>query len=83
MAVVLGSSDVSAVPKLADEKCTRKYIFHHNIASKSKENLSKLKFLEVPTRVSLKTRLDLLRILRNRDAQELHKHPVSTILILL
>ena len=42
MAVVPGSSDVFAQQKLADEKCTRTYIFHHNIASKSKENVQKL-----------------------------------------
>ena len=42
MAVVPGSSDVFAQQKLADEKCTRTYIFHHNIASKSKEAVQKL-----------------------------------------
>jgi len=49
MAVVQHSRDVLGVRlKLADEKCARMYIFHHNIANKLKENLSKLKFLEVP-----------------------------------
>ena len=42
MAVVPGSSDVFAQQKLADEKCTRTYIFHHNIAAKSKKTAPKL-----------------------------------------
>ena len=42
MSVVPCSSDVFAQQKLADEKCTRTYIFHHNIASKSKETVQKL-----------------------------------------
>ena len=42
MSVVPRSSDVFAQQKLADEKCTRTYIFHHNIASKSKETVQKL-----------------------------------------
>lgn len=46
MAVVPGSSDVFAQQKLADEKCTRTYIFHHNIVSKSKETVQKLKFFD-------------------------------------
>ena len=49
MAVVPDSSDVFAQQKLADEKCTRTYIFHHNIVSKSKETVQKLKFLDSPS----------------------------------
>ena len=36
MAVISISSDVLALPNLADEKYTRTYIFYHNIANKLK-----------------------------------------------